>query len=73
MASPDTTRLGLRDPATVNAAGEPIDPLPAGVTFRDLPTHSDGRGTVCEIFDPRWTGIPRRWSSSTCSRSARAG
>ncbi|MDA0577898.1 MAG: dTDP-4-dehydrorhamnose 3,5-epimerase family protein [Verrucomicrobia bacterium] len=44
----------IKDPATVNAAGEILQQLPYGVTFRDAVTHIDDRGTVCELFDPRW-------------------
>ena len=28
--------------------------LPQGVTFHDSPTHIDARGSVCELYDPRW-------------------
>lgn len=44
----------IRDPQLINPDGTPVQQLPHGVTFRDSPTHSDGRGTVCELFDPRW-------------------
>lgn len=44
----------VRDPQLVNPDGTPVQQLPHGVTFRDSPTHSDRRGTVCELFDPRW-------------------
>jgi dTDP-4-dehydrorhamnose 3,5-epimerase len=44
----------LQDAQTVTAEGEPIATLPDGVTFHDVPTHSDRRGWVCEAFDPRW-------------------
>ena len=44
----------IPDPATVNAAGEPLAPLPHGVTFRRAVTQLDDRGSVCELFDPRW-------------------
>ena len=39
-------------------AGERIGNLPAGMVVRDLPTHTDDRGTVCELFDPRWAVDP---------------
>ena len=35
--------------------GERLDPLPVGVTLRDVTTHLDERGSVCEMFDPRWS------------------
>jgi dTDP-4-dehydrorhamnose 3,5-epimerase len=44
--------------ATVSADGESLAQLPEGVTFRDVPTHADARGTVCEIFDERWDWHP---------------
>jgi dTDP-4-dehydrorhamnose 3,5-epimerase len=48
----------VRDGQTVSAAGEALDLLPEGVLVRDLITHVDGRGTVCELFDPRWGVLP---------------
>jgi dTDP-4-dehydrorhamnose 3,5-epimerase len=48
----------IRDRSTVTPDGEPLDPLPDGVTFRDVPTHLDERGAVVEIFDPRWNWHP---------------
>ena len=47
-----------RDVQTVTPAGERLAPLPEGMLVRDLITHTDGRGTVCELYDPRW-GISR--------------
>ncbi len=46
------------DRATVNAAGEPLATLPHGVSFYRVPTHLDDRGSVCEMFDPRWNWHP---------------
>ena len=45
----------VKDQQTVTAAGDPIAPLPAGVRFHDVPTQVDQRGSVVELFDPRWT------------------
>ncbi len=42
------------DPQTVTPAGERLRALPDGVVLRKLITHTDERGTVCELFDPRW-------------------
>lgn len=47
-----------RDRQTVTPDGERLDQLPQGVTFRDVPTHIDDRGSVCEIYDSRWTWHP---------------
>jgi dTDP-4-dehydrorhamnose 3,5-epimerase len=46
------------DRQTVTPEGRRIDPLPAGVTLRDAVTHVDERGSVCEMFDPRWGWHP---------------
>lgn len=44
----------VQDQQTVTPQGEQTQKLPAGVTFHDVTTHVDERGTVCELFDPRW-------------------
>ena len=43
-----------QDAQTVTLQGESVEKLPAGVTFHDVATHSDERGSVVELFDPRW-------------------
>lgn len=43
-----------RDPITVTPSGESTSKLPAGVVRRDAVTHIDERGSVVEVFDPRW-------------------
>lgn len=43
-----------KDLPTVNAAGQSLRRLIDGVTIRPLVTHSDGRGSVLELYDPRW-------------------
>src|SRR5262245_3433000 len=50
--------IGLKDPQTATPEGEPLQRLPAGVTFRDTPLHIDGRGSIRELFDPRWNWHP---------------
>jgi dTDP-4-dehydrorhamnose 3,5-epimerase len=50
--------LPTKDPATVTSTGEALAPLPEGVTFRRAVTHLDARGSVCEMFDPRWGWHP---------------
>lgn len=45
---------GIKDPSTVTADGKSTKLLPAGVTFRKSTTHLDDRGSVNELFDPRW-------------------
>jgi dTDP-4-dehydrorhamnose 3,5-epimerase len=48
----------VQDTQTVTPAGEPLAQLPAGVEFRDATTHVDERGSVVELFDPRWGWHP---------------
>jgi dTDP-4-dehydrorhamnose 3,5-epimerase len=47
-----------KDTATVLASGVSVEALPHGVTVRRTTTHVDERGTVCELFDPRWQWHP---------------
>ena len=47
-----------RDPQFVTPKGEAVRRLTAGVIIRPLPTHVDDRGSVCELFDPRWGWHP---------------
>jgi dTDP-4-dehydrorhamnose 3,5-epimerase len=54
VGSPDP----LRDRATVTPEGERLDPLPDGVVFHEVVTHVDERGSVVELFDPRWGWHP---------------
>lgn len=48
----------IRDPRFVDAEGKPCQEGLAGVHCRDLILHSDDHGTLCELFDPRWTWHP---------------
>ncbi len=48
----------IKDAPTVTADGTPRSPVPHGVTFRRATTHIDDRGSVCELFDARWTWHP---------------
>jgi dTDP-4-dehydrorhamnose 3,5-epimerase len=43
----------MRDQPTITPAGDRLDSLPEGLSFFDLVTHTDERGTVCELYDPR--------------------
>lgn len=47
-----------RDRQTVTAAGVSCKRLPDGVMVRELTVHTDERGTVCEMYDPRWNWHP---------------
>src|SRR5688572_21796367 len=48
----------VRDRQTVTATGESLQEVPVGVVFKDVTTHVDERGTVVELFDPRWEWHP---------------
>jgi dTDP-4-dehydrorhamnose 3,5-epimerase len=50
----ETLAAAVQDGATVTAEGAPLRRLTDGVVIRRLPTHTDERGTVTELFDPRW-------------------
>jgi dTDP-4-dehydrorhamnose 3,5-epimerase len=43
-----------KDVQTVTPDGISTERLIHGVTFRDVPTHVDDRGFVCEVCDSRW-------------------
>ena len=43
-----------QDVQTVTPDGARLAPLPEGLALRDLVTQTDERGTVCELYDPRW-------------------
>jgi dTDP-4-dehydrorhamnose 3,5-epimerase len=45
---------GTKDPQTVTGAGASLSQLPHGVKLRDMPTQVDERGTLFEMYDPRW-------------------
>lgn len=47
-----------RDGMTVTAEGHACTRMIEGVRIRDLVLHTDDRGTVCEMFDPRWDWHP---------------
>lgn len=49
-----TLREAVQDKATVNIEGTPLRRLTHGVKIRKLTTHIDSRGTITELFDPRW-------------------
>jgi dTDP-4-dehydrorhamnose 3,5-epimerase len=53
-----TLRSAIKDRQTVTPEGKNVQPLTHGVTFREVPTHVDDRGSVFEIFDPRWNWHP---------------
>jgi dTDP-4-dehydrorhamnose 3,5-epimerase len=50
----ETLREAVQDKATVSSQGQRLGRLIDGVSIRILKTHTDERGTVTELFDPRW-------------------
>jgi dTDP-4-dehydrorhamnose 3,5-epimerase len=53
-----TLRSAVRDAQTVTPAGEVLRTPIEGVTSRPAVTHVDARGSVVEVFDPRWNWHP---------------
>jgi dTDP-4-dehydrorhamnose 3,5-epimerase len=53
-----TLAKAVRDGPTVTADGRSLQRLTEGVVIHDLPTHTDERGSVVELFDPRWKLYP---------------
>ena len=54
----ETLAAATRDRQMATADGKLVRRLTAGVQIRPLTTHVDARGSVCEIFDPRWAWHP---------------
>ena len=54
FALKESSEIVEKDQATVTADGQPLAMVPDGVTFRETPTHIDDRGSVFEMYDPRW-------------------
>lgn len=50
----ETLREAVQDKPTVSPQGQRLGRLIHGVSIRPLKTHADERGTVTELFDPRW-------------------
>ncbi len=48
----------VKDSQTVTPQGAKVKRLADGVNFRPSPTHIDERGSVIEMFDPRWNWHP---------------
>ena len=49
-----TLGAAVRDRQTVSADGKNVGGLIDGMSFREIPTHADVRGSIVEIFDQRW-------------------
>ena len=48
----------VQDRQTVTAEGKETSPMIEGVRFRELPTHSDERGSVTEMYSTAWNWHP---------------
>jgi dTDP-4-dehydrorhamnose 3,5-epimerase len=53
-----TLAAARRDRQMATPEGGLVRRLTHGVQVRPLPTFTDQRGTVCELFDPRWRWHP---------------
>ena len=49
-----TMQAAEQDRQTVTPEGVPVANLLEGMSIHRVPTHVDDRGTLTEIFDPRW-------------------
>ena len=54
----DTLAASVHDTATVTPEGRNLLRLIDGVSFREVPTHIDDRGSVFELYDLRWNWHP---------------
>jgi dTDP-4-dehydrorhamnose 3,5-epimerase len=57
----------LRDQETVTEEGQSLQRYPSGVSVRPLLVHSDDRGEVMEMMDPRWGWHPAPLIFTYCS------
>jgi dTDP-4-dehydrorhamnose 3,5-epimerase len=48
------SEASIRDGMTVTPDGKSCGRVIHGVKIRDLVLHTDARGTLCELYDPRW-------------------
>lgn len=53
-----TLDAATRDAQTVSPSGKIVKTLIEGVSIRQVPTHVDERGSVVELYDPRWGWHP---------------
>ena len=53
-----TLAASAQDRKTTDAARDGIVSLPFGASFKDSITHIDDRGSVTELYDPRWDWHP---------------
>ncbi|MGA9603081.1 MAG: dTDP-4-dehydrorhamnose 3,5-epimerase [Methyloceanibacter sp.] len=53
-----TLASAVKDRQMVTPEGKSVAGSVEGVSIRDLTTHTDDRGTVIELYDPRWEWHP---------------
>lgn len=53
-----TLAAATRDPQLATPEGQPVRRLTDGLRIRRLPTIVDARGSVTELYDPRWNWHP---------------
>lgn len=53
-----TLASAARDKQTVSMDGKLLHETIDGVSIREVPTHTDERGSLVEIYDPRWGWHP---------------
>ena len=53
-----TLAAAVRDRQLATPAGERVSRLTDGVKIKPLTTHADARGSLMELFDPRWAWHP---------------
>ncbi len=53
-----TIAAAIRDRQMSTPEGQPVRRLTHGAVLRRLPTHVDARGSVTELYDPRWGVTP---------------
>jgi dTDP-4-dehydrorhamnose 3,5-epimerase len=58
IESHETLKQAIADRQTVSSDGQSVNRVADGVTFRDAITHVDARGSIVEMFDPRWEWHP---------------
>jgi dTDP-4-dehydrorhamnose 3,5-epimerase len=61
-----TLAAAVKDRSLVTPDGVSTEALIEGVSFRDVPTHADARGSVFEVFDPRWQWHPDPLAFAYC-------
>ena len=62
-----TLAAAAKDVQTATARGQAVNVMIDGVSIRDLPTLTDERGSVFELYDVRWAWHPDALVFAHCS------